>query len=45
MARIIGLLFSGFMMRLYGAALALYVGLEAVRIVSDTLGSVAHAIP
>jgi hypothetical protein len=44
MARIIGLLFCGFMARLYGAAIAVYVGLEAVRIVTDTLGSVTNAI-
>jgi hypothetical protein len=44
MARIIGLLFSGFMLRLYGAGMALYVGLEAVRIVTETLGSATNAL-
>lgn len=44
MERIIGLLISGFAMRLYGAAAAVWIALEAARIVTDTLGSVSNAL-
>jgi hypothetical protein len=35
MARTFGLLFSGFMVRLYGAGLALYVGISAYNYITE----------
>lgn len=44
MARIFGLVFSGFMVRLYGCAIALYVGLTVAHLVTDTFGQVSNAL-
>jgi hypothetical protein len=39
MQRIIGQLFSGFMVKLYGAALALYIGSQAYAYVMHVFGA------
>jgi hypothetical protein len=44
MEAIIGGLISGFAVRLYGAGLALYVGLSASDLISSTYGSVAATL-
>lgn len=43
MERTIGLLFSGFAMRLYGAIAALWIASEAIAIIRATLESVSNA--
>jgi hypothetical protein len=40
MARIFGLVFSGFMVRLYGAGMALYVGIQAYGFITHAFGAV-----
>lgn len=40
MARIVGIVFSGFMVRLYGAGLALYVGTQAAAYIGRVFGAV-----
>jgi hypothetical protein len=39
--RIFGLLFSGFMVKVYGAVMALYIANEAVGFIKATFGSIA----
>lgn len=41
MERIFGLLFSGFSVRAFGVALALYVGIEAAAFISDAFNKTA----
>lgn len=43
MARVIGLVFSGFAVRAYGAGLALYVGLKAAAYISAAFGAIHSA--
>lgn len=45
MERITGLVFSGFMCRLYGVAMAAWIGYEAAVFISGAFGSVAAAWP
>lgn len=45
MERIVGLLFSGFVIRLAGAALALWIGLEVTGEAFELLDKVAKALP
>ncbi len=44
MARVVGLVFSGFMVRLYGAGLALYVGSKAAAYIVHAFSAV-QALP
>ncbi len=44
MARIIGLPFSGFMVRLYGAGLALYVGITAYQFIRAAFAPIAATL-
>lgn len=44
MARIFGLVFSGFMVRLYGAAMALYVGIQAYGFITHAFGAVNNGL-
>lgn len=39
-SRLIGMLFSGFMTKLYAAGLAVYVGLEAYSYITTTFSSI-----
>ena len=41
MSRIIGLVFSGFMVRLYGLGIALWIALTAYGIVTESFGRVS----
>ncbi len=41
MARIVGIVFSGFMVRAYGVALALYVGTKAAAYISHAFSAVS----
>lgn len=44
MERIVGLLFSGFAIRLFGVGLALWVGVELVGFAFDLIGQAAPAM-
>jgi hypothetical protein len=44
MARIVGMLFSGAMVRLYGAAIAIYVAVTVGRYITDVFGHVNAAL-
>ena len=45
MERIVGLLFSGFVIRLIGAGSALWIGVEVAGAAFDLIGSTGKAFP